>query len=383
VTARVTGTAVVVGLIIGAATMMTALLLHGQPRMAFLALGLILPGLLLQDSWRYAFFALGRGGKAFINDTVWTLTLVPPLLVLRMVHVSSVFWLMLAWGIAAAVAACVGPFQARVIPRPALGWQWVTRHRDLGLRYMLENTATSGSGQLRTYGLGLIAGLTAVGYVQAAGLLMGPFQVIFFGISLVTVPEAARILRNSPGRLRLYCVLVGTGLGVLGLVWGVLLIIALPLGLGNLLLGSELWRPAATLVLPWTASTVGYCLTAGATAGLHALGAAKRSLRAVAIASILYVIFSLVGAYLDGAFGTVLGASIAIMIGAVVAWWQLRVAMRESDRIPAHGSIWAGLRGRRAAAGPSAVPAASDQPSQAASDQTASDQAAQTTGSAR
>jgi hypothetical protein len=71
------------------------------------------------------------------------------------------------------------------------------------------------------------------------------------------------------------------------------------------------------------------------------------------------------------------------MIGAVVAWWQLRVAMRESDRIPAHGSIWAGLRGRRAAAGPSAVPAASDQPSQAASDQTASDQAAQTTGSAR
>ncbi len=368
VTARATGTALVAGLITGAAAMIAALILHGGPRLAFLALGLILPGLLLQDSWRYSFFALGQGGKAFVNDTVWTLTLVPPLVALKMLHESSVFWLMLAWGIAAAVAACVGPFQARVIPRPSLGWQWVTRHRDLGLRYMLENTATSGSGQLRIYGLGLIAGLTAVGYVQAAGLLMGPFLVIFFGISLVTVPEAARILRQSPERLRLYCVAVGTGLAILGLTWGVMLVIALPKGLGNLLLGHELWRPAATLVVPWTVSTMGFCFIAGATAGLHALGAAKRSLRAVTITSVLYLTFSLTGAYLGGAVGTVRGAAIASALGAVMWWWQLRVAMRESDRVPAHGSIWAGLRGvaggGHAEAATSPLPDTADRPAQ-------------------
>ena len=73
VTARATGTALVAGLIAGAAAMIAALILHGGPRLAFLALGLILPGLLLQDSWRYSFFALGgQGGKAFVNDTVWT-----------------------------------------------------------------------------------------------------------------------------------------------------------------------------------------------------------------------------------------------------------------------------------------------------------------------
>ena len=44
------------------------------------------------------------------------------------------------------------------------------------------------------------------------------------------------------------------------------------------------------------------------------------------------VIFSLFGAYVDGAFGTVLGASIAIMIGAVIAWWQLRVARQRASQ---------------------------------------------------
>ena len=29
-----------------------------------------------------------------------------------------------AWGIAATVAACIGPLQARVIPRPSLAWAW-------------------------------------------------------------------------------------------------------------------------------------------------------------------------------------------------------------------------------------------------------------------
>jgi O-antigen/teichoic acid export membrane protein len=344
VTARTTGTALVTGLIAGSVALAAAAFLHGGLRSAFLALGLVLPALLLQDSWRYSFFAAGQGGKAFVNDTIWTLTLVPPLVALRVLHLNSVFWLMIAWGAAAAVAACVGPLQARVMPRPSLGWLWVSRHRDLGLRYLFENTANSGAGQLRSYGLGLIAGLVAVGYVQAAGLLMGPFQVVFLGISLVTVPEAARILRRSPRHLRLYCVLVGVGLAVLGLAWGGFLLLALPRGLGALLLGKQLWRPAAHLVIPLTLSTVGYCLIAGATAGLHALGVARRSLRAMIISSVMYLIFSLTGAYFGGATGTVRGSALATLLGAGIWWWQLRVAMRESDKIPARDSTGFGRR---------------------------------------
>ena len=43
----------------------------------------------------------------------------------------------------------------------------MSRHRDLGLRYLLEGTSSSAVNQLRSYGVGLILGLAAVGYVQA------------------------------------------------------------------------------------------------------------------------------------------------------------------------------------------------------------------------
>jgi O-antigen/teichoic acid export membrane protein len=363
--AECTGTALVTGLVTGACALIAALLLHGSPRLAFLALGLTMPGLLLQDSWRYSFFALGRGGLAFVNDTIWTFTLVPPLLILRVTHSNSVFWLMTAWGVAATFAAGIGALQARVIPSPSQAWTWLAHHRDLGFRYLAENTANGGAGQLRTYALGFIAGLAAVGYVQAAALLMGPFLVIFLGMSLVTVPEATRILRHSPKHLRLYCALVGAGMAIVALAWGGALVVALPKGLGELLLGKQLWRPAAQLVVPYTFSVMGFCLIGGASAGLHALGVAKRSLRAMIISSTIYLACNVAGAYLDGATGTVRGAALATWLGAVVWWWQLRVAMRESDQIPAHGLNWS--RRRRETAGRHAAPVpptAADRPPQ-------------------
>ena len=81
--ASCTGTAAVVGLAAGACVLAAAAVLHGTAGGAFLALGLTLPGLLLQDSWRYSFFALGRGSQAFLNDTVWAVTLFPALVLLR------------------------------------------------------------------------------------------------------------------------------------------------------------------------------------------------------------------------------------------------------------------------------------------------------------
>ena len=69
--ATCTGAAALTGLATGACVLVAAALLGGPARLAFFALGLTLPGLLLQDSWRFAFFALGRGSQAFLNDTIW------------------------------------------------------------------------------------------------------------------------------------------------------------------------------------------------------------------------------------------------------------------------------------------------------------------------
>jgi len=263
--ASCTGTATTVGLMTGAGMLAIASLLTGTTRLAFFALGLTLPGLMLQDSWRYAFFALGRGSRAFVNDLLWAAALVPALAFLQMHGHANVFWFVLAWGAAATLAAAAGPLQARVIPRLSDAKAWISQHRDLGPRYLAENSANSASNQLRTYGVGLILGLAAVGYVQAAITLMGPFMVIFFGMSLVTVPEAARVLRRSPRHLRLFCLAVSCGLALLAVAWGIVLLAALPRGLGHWLLHDAIWRPTYPLVLPLAISVVGACVTAGAT----------------------------------------------------------------------------------------------------------------------
>jgi O-antigen/teichoic acid export membrane protein len=351
-----TGTATSVGLVTGAGVLVTAMLLAGTARSAFLALGLTLPGLLLQDSWRYAFFAAGRGSQAFLNDCVWALAMAPALIGLKLTHHGNVFWFVFAWGAAAWVAAAVGPLQARVMPRLSDSWEWVSRHRDLGPRYLAENTSNSGAAQLRIYAVGGIVGLAAVGYVQAASTLMGPFLVIFMGISLVTVPEAARVLRRSPRHLRLYCLAVSAGLSLAGLVWGIVLLVALPRGLGNWLLPS-IWRGTYPLIIPLTISILGATVTAGAQSGLRALGAAKRSLRAMVIGSVAYLGLGVAGAIQGGALGTVRGVAVATWIGAAVYWWQLRAGLRDSDLVPADGQILA----RRPPAAP-AAPVAGPRP---------------------
>ena len=338
-----TGTAAVVGFAAGTCVLAVAMVITGTAGRAFLALGITMPGLLLQDSWRYSFFALGRGSQAFLNDTIWAVTLLPALFLLRITGHADVFWFVLTWGATAAVAAAVGPLQARVIPRISRSWAWVSDHRDLGPRYLAEGASSSVSAQLRAYGIGLFLGLAALGYVQAAATLMGPVTIVFLGMSLVTIPEAARVLRRSPRHLSLFCLLVGVGLAAAALVWGIFLLVAMPRGFGHWLLG-PIWRPTYPLVLPTVLSVVGLGVSSGVGAGLHALGASRRSLRAAVVTSIAYVVCALAGAAEGGALGTVRGNVISAWFGVLVLWWQFHAALRESGKVPADALFWSSRR---------------------------------------
>jgi O-antigen/teichoic acid export membrane protein len=327
--AACTGAALATGLLAGIGMLAVGLALTGTARAAFIAMGVTMPGLMLQDSWRFAFFADGRGGHAFLNDSVWALAMVPGLLALRITGHETVFWFVLAWGAAANVAALFGPLQARVVPRLTRAWSWVMDHKDLAFRYLAENTIFSGSAQLRLTFIGIIAGLAVVGYVQAAQLVMGPFLAALMGVSLVTVPEAARVLRHSPRHLRLFCLAIAVALAVLAAAWGAAAHLALPLGLGQIALKS-LWRPTDPLILPVTVSVMGTCTTVGSSAGLRALGASRRSLRAMIISSTAVVLACVLGALASGAVGTVDGMAVAGVFATVVWWWQLQGALRDA-----------------------------------------------------
>jgi O-antigen/teichoic acid export membrane protein len=338
-TAACTGTALLVGLVTGTCALVAGLLVGGTTGRAFVALGLTLPGLMLQDSWRYAFFALGRGYHAFINDTIWAVVQIAALLLLKLTGHTNVFWLVLAWGLAGCVGAAIGPLQAKAMPSLAGSARWLSRHRDLGPRYLAENTGGNASDTLRSYAVSDILGLAAVGYIQAANVLLGPIKIVLTGIGLITLPEAARLLRRSPRQLPLFCVAISVVCALLTLAWGIVLLIALPRGLGHLMLGG-LWRPTYPLVLPATLALMAGCIITGALIGLHAIGAARRSLRAVLLLSAMTLASALVGAATEGTLGSMRFAAGASWVGTLLFWWQLRQALHESGTIPVPRWMW-------------------------------------------
>jgi len=330
-TARAAGTAVSVGVAFAVVSALVGFALGGTLGAAFVALAVVAPGMLLQDSWRFAFFAAGEGHKAFVNDVVWAVTVIP-LLVLASIH-GSVWGFVLAWGGASLLAAGCGWLQSGIMPHVDGVRGWLRQHRDLGSRYLVENVSNSGASQLRMYGLGALAGLADVGAVRGAELLLGPFLALLMGLNLVAVPEAARVLRQAPERLAKFCLTLGGVQAIAAASWGAVLLFLVPDALGRVVL-DDVWEPASHLILPVSLSVTGAGVVAGAAAGLRALGAARRSLRAQLIASAGYLGFGLTGAALGGAVGMSWGSTVAMWLGAGLWWLQLRAALREHTPLP-------------------------------------------------
>ena len=328
-----TGTALLVGLVTGVCAALIGVLLGGSTGRAFLALALVLPGLMLQDSWRYTLFAERRGQHAFLNDVIWALVQIPLLVLLRATGHADTFTCVLAWGAGALVGAVVGAWQSHVLPSLRQTGDWLRQHRDVGPRYLLENTGNNASDTFRGYSVSGILGLEAVGYMQAAGTLLGPFRIVFFGLGLMLTPETVRVAQRSPRRLPLFCAAASAGLAVLALAWSVTLLVALPRGLGELILG-DLWRPTYPLVLPTAIGVLSSCISLGAVQGLHALSAARRSLRGVLMSSAVILTSTVVGALLGDVVTSMYCFAVASWFGTLLIWMQFRKAMHESALAP-------------------------------------------------
>jgi hypothetical protein len=161
---------------------------------------------------------------------------------------------------------------------------------------------------------------------------MGPFLAVLMGLSLVTVPEAARVLRRAPHRLARFCLLLGGGQAAGSLLWGAALLL-IPGRLGEMALG-DVWHSASPLIVAISLGVAGAGLGTGAAAGLRALGAARRSLRCQLFASVCYVGGGLGGAAAAGAVGSAWGVAAATVSGSAVWWLQLRSALREHAQEP-------------------------------------------------
>jgi O-antigen/teichoic acid export membrane protein len=322
-----TGAALTVGVVAGAGSVLVGLALGGGLGSAFLGLGIVVPAIVLQDAWRFCFFAVGQGQKAFVNDMARGIALIPAMF-LAARH-GSVFGFMLAWGVAGAIAGGFGLVQTGIVPRWDGAEGWLREQGDLSFRYMLENAGNSAAPPLQMYGLGALAGLSAVGAVRGAQLLLGPFTALLMGVSLVAVPEAARVLQRAPRRLRRFCLLLGGTQATGALLWGATVLLAVPDAAGVFVLGGPVWHLAVPLLLPVTLEVAITGFQTSASAGLRALAAARRSLRVQLIGSVAVVAGGVGGAAVAGATGAVWGLVLAASVEAALWWQQLTAGVRQ------------------------------------------------------
>jgi O-antigen/teichoic acid export membrane protein len=312
--AHATGTMLTTGVVAGALCILIGLVLGSTAGLTFIALGVALPALLVQDAWRFVFFAAGRDRDAVVTDSLWAIVLVVLLFLAALAHGTALS--VLSWGASALVAAFVGAARSGVVPRPQATLAWLREHSDLVGRYSAEVLVGLGAGQAAIYVVGFTAGLAEAGSIRAAQLLLGPMHVVLQAAHLIAVPEGVRIRRRSPARFPYAIAAFGTGLALVIFGW-VLTLSLLPEAIGENLLG-ESWASARVVLVPLGLSLVFQGLSGGALVGLRVLADARSSLRARLLDAAFSLVFGVGGGLLGGAIGAAWGFAAGALVSAII-----------------------------------------------------------------
>lgn len=312
--AAATGTMLAMGVASGAVCIAIGVVIGPPAGAVFLALGFVLPALLVQDAWRFVFFAGGRDRDAVLTDLVWAVSLVAVLLVVS--SFNSVPLAVIGWGVSTLIAALVGMWRSKVVPQPLAFRAWLQEHADLVGRYSAEVIVGLGASQAAIYVVGLTAGLAEAGSIRAAQLLLGPMHVVLQAAHLIAVPEGVRIRRRSPGRFRLAILILGVGLAAVIGAW-VLALSVLPVEIGRFVLGDS-WVAARVVLIPLGLSLVFQGLSGGALVGLRVLADAKSSLRARLLDASSGLLLGVGGGLIGGAIGASWGFAIGAAVSAAI-----------------------------------------------------------------
>jgi hypothetical protein len=280
----------------------------------FLLLAVAIPGLLVQDTLRYAAFARGEPRAALESDAMWFVGMVALLVVLIARGEPSAPALLVAFAIPGVLAGAVQATRERSRPAIAGGPHWISRHRDLSVRYLLDFLSGAGAAQFAAYVLVAVAGVAAVGSIRGAQTIFGPVNILLTGASIVLVPEGRHAAQRSKRSLTKVCLLASASFAaVAATMLGIYL--ALSPADGRLLLGST-WESARTLVLPVGLASIAGGVLAGPMAGLRSLSAAKALLRIRFIILPTTIALPVIGAIGWEAEGLAYGIAVSV-------WWNV------------------------------------------------------------
>jgi O-antigen/teichoic acid export membrane protein len=323
-----TGATILLG---GCAAMVTGIfgfLLDGPLGTSLLCMGVLLPGLLLQDMWRAVFIAQGRPSAAFVNDAVWGIAQFAAVAAAIGRGENTAVAMLLAWGGAGLLAALLGGVQFGARPRLRGSVAWLSRQRDMLGYYAAAYLFAMGANQATML---LMAGLgqpSDVGALRAAQVVLGPLSLIGISLMAFALPEISRHRLSGNRAIKVAVGLSGV-LVVAYLAWGAV-VLALPDRVGTALLG-DTWDNADAVLPAALLGQVAIAAAFGAQVLLIARGFAKDSFWSQAFLGPGFLVFGLGGLHLWGAPGAALGLSLAQCVIVPIAWWRALTLMRREQ----------------------------------------------------
>jgi O-antigen/teichoic acid export membrane protein len=317
--AAAVGTGFCLGAAAGAGCLIVAAMLDGPTRAALLALGVVLPGMLVQDAWRQVFFAAGRPARAALNDAVWAVVQLVAVTALLIGGASAIAPLVLAWGGAAAAAALLGVRQAGMLPRPRRTRKWLADHRDLTGYLVTEFATQQGGMQGALLLIAAVGSLAAIGALRGGQTLLGPTTILAVAAESFAVPEFSR-RRGSLNRAQWLRGALGVSavVGALGFCWGLIFLLA-PDVVGAALLGAT-WPGTSAVLLAMVLGQLGQAIALGPSLMLLAMDRAPVAFAISAIEAVLALSGGVGGVLLAGAQGAAWGFTIAFWAVAPLSW---------------------------------------------------------------
>ncbi|WP_328788642.1 hypothetical protein [Streptomyces sp. NBC_00273] len=302
---------------VGTLLLVVGLALAGATGTAFLALGLVLPLVLLQDGLRYCFSALRTPQRALAADALRLVCVVAALALQP--ERASAGRLVLVWGLSALPALAVGLWLLRPYVRGSrTDLRPYLRRGHLGQRFVVEFAVGNGSSQLAVLGLGVFATPLAVGALRGATTLFGPLNVLFNSANAFGPPVLGR-LGGKRATVRATAAL-GLVLAAVGAGWATALYL-LPDRLGRELLG-DTWAGASALLPATGAQYAAMGLGTCALLTLRVL-APKATLSLQVVFSLLSVGLLLGGYAVWGVAGAAWGLAAGSALKALAAWWRV------------------------------------------------------------
>lgn len=322
------GASMLIGAICGLIAAAAGLALAGETGQALLALAVCLPGLLVQDTCRMAFFASGQPRNAAAIDALWAVLLFSALAAVLAAGVTAIWVPIVVWGIGATLAALAGIALLRAIPRLRGAVRWTLEQRRLTGYLLAEYVLGQGIAQVGILMVAVIGTEAGVGALRAAQVLLGPLNILGAAAFMFAVPEIARRPSMSQRGRAMLCVGVSAAMALATVLYcGILLL--LPNSIGEELLG-DTWTGAESVLLAMCVLSLSAALATGPAAVLYGIGLARVTFFVNIIKAPLLVVLMGIGIPLWGAEGAA-WAIAATETALLPLWfWRVRTALRAS-----------------------------------------------------